>query len=313
MLLDILIFLLSLAGLIYSADYFIDRSVELSEKFRLPKMVVGLTIVAIGTSLPEAAASLVASLSGHPEIAIGNVVGSNICNIALILGLPALLAPIVAGEKFVKRDGRLMLMVSILVFALAAFTGSIPSWAGSIFLGGFAAYIFYLLKFSENEDESPESFGEEEYDSMLVFTAKLVASAGAIVLSSDFLVQSTVSLARALDVSEAVIALSLVAFGTSLPELSVSIAAVKKQEGEILVGNIFGSNISNILMVLGLASIVNPIPISQSILQIDLPIMLATSFLMVYFLSRPAGIDKPRGVLFLTIYAAVILRCALIA
>ncbi len=312
MFLDVLIFIVSLAGLVFSADYFIDRSVELSHKYRLPKMVVGLTIVAIGTSLPEAAASLMASLSGHPEIAIGNVVGSNICNIALILGLPALLAPIVAQEKFVRRDGRLMLLVSTVLFALAAFTGSIPSWAGYIFLAAFVGYIFCLLKYSDSATIEEEA-EEEDYDGLIVFVGKLVASGGGIIISSNFLVDSTVSLARAFSVSEAVIALSMLALGTSLPELSVSIAAVKKQEGDILVGNIFGSNISNILMVLGLSSVVSAIPVKDSILQIDLPIMLATSFLMVYFLSRPAGIDKPRGIFFLAIYISVILRCFLIA
>ena len=335
MAIDLIILLISIICLLISADKLIDIAVYLAEKLNISTMVIGLTIVAIGTSLPEAAASVAAALEGYPEIALGNVIGSNICNVALILGVPSLLGPIVCARSVLRREGFFMIGLTALLWLLALAIGYIPRELGILFVALFFFYVFFVFhmaKSEENKDVSevekghqPEAIRAVEEEGLgihksadgeaakenpvSVLIAKLVVSIIVLLLSSKFLVESTISLARGMGVSESVIALSVIALGTSLPELSVSIAAVRRKQGDILVGNILGSNISNILLVTGLASAISPISIKSITTSLDLPLMLVVSCFMIVFLWDKKGITKPRGVFLLMVYALVIARC----
>lgn len=313
MLANFLIFIISLIGLLFSADYFVDQAVLLSKKLKLPKIVVGLTVVAVGTSLPEAAASAIAALSGHPEMALGNVIGSNICNIALILGIPALISPIKCRYEYLIKDGLIMLFLSFFLWGLTLYKSQISGLTSYFFLAGFAAYIFYTLKYAgSNEDERnfDDDLSEDggKSNSSLFISLRLAGAMVAIVVFAKFLVDSSSSLATLLGVSENVIALSLIAIGTSLPELSVALSAIKKGESGLLVGGIIGSNISNILLVLGLASFLSPINIQAEVGQIDMPIMVLCSMLMLLFLSQKSGINFIKGITLLVVYSMVIGR-----
>jgi len=328
MTIDIIILIVSLVCLLLSADRLIDVVVLLAERLKISTMVIGLTVVAIGTSLPEAAASVAAALEGHPEIALGNVIGSNICNVALILGIPALIGPIVCARSVLRREGFLMLSLSFFLWGLALVKAQISGRVGIFFILGFFTYIFLVFRFGQadrtveenseveknskiekNTDAQVECEKHPEHCSVFATTTKLVLSIIVLLLSSKYLVEATISLAKGLGISENVIALSVIALGTSLPELSVSIAAVRRNQGDILVGNILGSNISNILLVLGLTSVISPINIEPLTTNLDIPMMLLTSSLMLAFLWDKVGISRGRGIFFLIIYAVGVARC----
>jgi len=321
---DLLTLLISLAVLIYAADAFIDAVVLFAERMRIPPMVVGLTIVAIGTSLPELMASGAAAIKGYPEIALGNVIGSNVCNVGLILGLPALFTVITCSRAVVVREGMVMLFVTALLWGITAASGGLSRTTGFVFVVGFFAFIGWVfLKSSlerrrenetDNSDEDTDSAEKTHEDAQKIrgLMVKMLAALAALLISSEFLVRATVGLAQAWGVSEGVIAISVIALGTSLPELSVSIAAAKRNQGDILVGNILGSNISNILLVLGISSMITPFQVRPITLSLDFPMVALLSILMVWFLYRKEGIDLKRGVLLLVLYALVIVRCVMI-
>lgn len=321
MLLEILILLVSLAALVYSADKLVDNIVLIAEHLQISKMVIGLTVVAIGTSLPEAAASAAGALQGVTGIALGNVIGSNICNVALILGVPGFLVGINCSTSVVKREGYIMLGITALIVAVLLLFGEIPRWMAAIFLLAFPAFIYMCFKkpsdpLEEKTEEvttSEDVRGSEEVSgfNLPLICGFLVASIVGLLVSSHYLVGSTVFVARALSIPESVIALSLIALGTSLPELSVSLASARKREGDICIGNVFGSNISNILLVLGLAGSISPIVGGGGWLYFDLGMMLFCAGLMVYFLLDDRGIDRNRGIFLLCIYGLVMLRCVL--
>jgi cation:H+ antiporter len=315
-----LILLVSLAALVIASDKLVDGVVQLARRLGVSTMVVGLTVVAVGTSLPELMASSVASYRGYPGLALGNVLGSNSCNIGLILGLPALFAPIVCRKVVVLQEGMLMLGAAVLLGVLAGVFLEVPRWAGVVLLVLFIAFIARVFYQARKESRTrkrilSESGAEEKFESgeaVWIVLFRLVVSFAVIVFSSEYLVASAVGLARVLSVAESVIAVSVVAFGTSVPELSVSLLAARKKQGDILVGNIIGSNISNIFLVLGLAAVIAPVPIYPWALVLDIPFMTIFSLLAVCFLLRPEGINRSRGIVLLLLYVLVILRCVLI-
>lgn len=317
MVLQIFILLTSLAILLFSADRLIEVIVRFARGLGIPTMVVGLTVVAVGTSLPEVMASGAAALLGHPEIAVGNVVGSNVCNIGLILGLPALFFSIDCSRTVILRQGGLMMAATLLFWLIAATLGEIGRVTAGVFVLGFCAFIYSVFRDSssmadeigQGEEELEESQSASE--SLAASIIKIVLLLACLLLSSDFLVEATIAIARSFGISEAVIAISVIALGTSLPELSVSIAAAKKNEGDILVGNVLGSNISNILLVLGVTGLITPFQISGVTLLFDIPLMVLLSTMMMIFLYQRKGITMPRGCFLLLLYAGVILRCVL--
>ena len=307
MVVDSLVLIVSLLVLLYSADLFIDTVIKVARSMGLSTMVVSLTIVAVGTSLPELMASVAAAIKNHTEITVGNIIGSNICNVGLILGVPALFASITCDRAVLRREGYIALFVSVLLTGIAFISAEVSRTWGVVFLASFVAFIVSAFKNGQNAAESIEE--AEIEDSMLVIIFKLLIALVLLLISSEFLVRATVSLALDLGASESVIAISLLAFGTSVPELSVAIAAAKRNEGDILVGNIMGSNISNILLVLGTAAVIQPLSFSPAMILLDVPVMTFIAMLMVYFLYKPEGVSRGEGILLLFIYALVIVRC----
>lgn len=301
------IFVVSLVALLYSADRLIDCVVDLARRFDVSTMVIGLTVVAIGTSLPEAMASAVAALDGRPQIAVANVLGSNICNVGLILGLPALMYVISCRDSVLLREGVLMLSTTAAMWVVLGGVGGMNRTMGVCFLLAFLGFVAFAVRGgggfdggSEEEDKAPET---SIYQTCLI----LVISFVVLLASSNGLVYGTKALALALGVPDKVVSITLLAFGTSVPELSVSFVAAKRGHGDILVGNILGSNVSNILLVLGLTAVINPFTTTQVLDGAELPIVALFAVLMIYFLSQKSGINRPKGMAFLLMYILFIL------
>ena len=310
---DALLFVVSLVGLLFSAEKFVEAAVALAHRLKVSTMVIGLTVVAVGTSLPEAAAGVVASLKGHPEIVFGNVIGSNICNVALILSVPAFFSPIVCRRSVLEREGWVMLGASLSLWVIAFTSGEIARATGVVLFLSFGVFIWWVFHVGEGGAEKIREVGAVDVDENAGRPfLSLIWTLAVMLVSSEFLVRSTVSLATAIGVSENVIALTLIAIGTSLPELSVSIVAVRRNESDILVGNILGSNISNILMVLGVASIVRVTPVSPIGVAFDLPVMIVFALLMLTLLHGKSGVTAKRAVMMLGLYGVVLWRCVVL-
>lgn len=323
----LVILIVCLAGLIKSATIFIDNIIMLAKRLHISPMIIGLTVVSIGTSLPELSVSVAAAVKGHAEIPLGNVVGSNICNIGVILALTALVAPVVCVKRVVQREGFLMLLITAVFWIVPSMLYGVPRWLGGVFLFSFAVFIAFVLKGSDSvpsrdlhdvEDDfsaiekNGVDHGDREKSNSGIIAGKLVLSLAALLVSSEFLIRSTIALARHFNIAEHIIALSMIAVGTSLPELSVSIAAVKKNHGDILVGNIIGSNISNILLIIGVSALILPIPMRPSTIKIDFPLMTFFSTLMILFLHQKNGITRGKGLVLLMFYGVVLWRCVAI-
>jgi len=284
------VYLLLLAGLallFVSGKFLVDSSVAISRRLRIPRMIIGLTVVAFGTSAPELLVSLQAAFSGYPEIAIGNVVGSNISNILLVLAITALIFPIPAPASSVKRDWPIMMAVSLLLFVFTL-NGWISRIEGGILVGLLAVYIAYSVVRARgvvSSETSDELHGVMKWwVAMLIF----VASCLGLAFGADLLVENVALIAEELGMSKRVVSITMVAVGTSIPEVATSVIAALKKETDISVGNIIGSNIMNILSVLGFTSLVSPISVSREIARFDIPWMLAVSFLLL-LLMLPAS------------------------
>ena len=293
--LDSLKILLGLILLYYGGDFLVTGSVRLSRFFKLSTFVIGATVIAFGTSAPELAVAILAALDAAPELAMGNVIGSNIANIGLVLGLTALIAPIVITPKRLKREYP-PLFLATLIILLLAWDLNIHRSEGIIMLALLALYLW--RSFNQKEDFAT---GQEEVELsppkgiIYQFILVLVGLVG-LVSGAKFLVSGGVSIARMIGISEWFIGITIVAIGTSLPEIVASIMAARRGQGEMAVGNIFGSNIFNILMVLGITSVIHPLNIQEPI-HPDLNILLGITVLLLvlillgkYFLKKISGI-----------------------
>jgi cation:H+ antiporter len=274
-------------------------------------LVIGLTVVAFGTSAPELAVSLKAAWVGQGDIAIGNVVGSNIVNVLVILGLCALIQPLKVHTQLIKIDVPIMIGVSILTFALA-WDGLIGRMNGALLAGGSIAYTVFTIQKSRNESarvksefadalEMPEARGIRTLVTSLFF---VVLGLAALVIGSRLFVDGAVALARLYGVSELVIGLTIVAFGTSLPEVATSVMASIRGERDIAIGNVVGSSLFNLLVVLGFSSLVSPIPVATQALYLDLPVMIGVAIACVPIFFTGFEIRRWEGLLFLLLYAA---------
>jgi cation:H+ antiporter len=300
------VYLLLFAGLallFVSGRFLVDSSVAISRRLHIPRMVIGLTVVAFGTSAPELLVSLQAAFSGYPEIAIGNVVGSNISNILLVLALTALIFPIPAPATSVKLDWPIMMGVSLLLFFFSL-NGMISRQEGAILVILLAAYVLFSVLRSKglNRDGQKEADGNQMkwWTAVILF---LVSCAG-LAKGADMLVDNVALIADEIGISKRVVSITMVAVGTSIPEVATSVIAALKKETEISVGNIIGSNIMNILSVLGVTSLVNPISVSPAIARFDIPWMLGVTLLML-LLMLPASrsrITRWEGLLMIVIY-----------
>ncbi len=309
----LVLFLVGLVLLIVGAEALVRGASRLAAVVGISPLVIGLTIVAFGTSAPELAVSVASSLAGQADLAIGNVVGSNIFNILLILGLSALVAPLIVSQQLVRFDVPLMIGVSVLVF-LFALDGSIGRLEGVVLFAGVVTYTAFLIIQSRREsNKAVQQEYEQEYRAgpggpaqTLLNLALIVAGLGMLVVGSRWLVDGAIAVARALGVDEVVIGLTIVAGGTSLPEVATSVMASIRGERDIAVGNAVGSNIFNLLSVLGLTAIVPPegVAVASSVLAFDMPVMLVVAIACLPVFFTGYKIARWEGLVFLAYYVA---------
>ncbi len=296
--------------LIGGAEILVRGASKIALAARISPLVIGLTIVAFGTSSPELAVSLISTFKGQADIAIGNVVGSNIFNVLFILGLSAIITPLVVAKQLIRLDVPIMVGISIVAFAFAL-DGKIGFGDGLILLLAGITYTAFLIKQSRKEQVELESGKEKEENKpvkrgMLLNVFYILVGLGLLIFGSDLLVKSSVTIAKGLGVSELVIGLTIIAAGTSLPEVATSLIASLKGERDIAVGNVVGSNIFNLLFILGITAIMAPdgIAVQQSAVYFDLPVMtgVAVACLPIFFTGFK--IERWEGFVFLAYYLA---------
>ena len=282
-------------------------AVTLANGFKVSPLIIGLTIIAFGTSAPELTVSLNAAFGGQPDISIGNVVGSNIANILLVLGAMAVVSPFFVNQGTLGRDGGFMLGVSV-VLLLFGLWGEIPTLAGAALLAvliGFTIYLYTSSRSSDDAEEAEAEVGENMVrGGMPVAIIVTLVGLSGIVWGADLMVDGAIGLARQFGIAEAVIALSLVAIGTSLPELAVSLVAAMRGHAGLAVGNIIGSNISNILLILGSTALLADLPISDTLAMRDIPIMIGVAWLGLFFMASGRRMSRQEGGICLALYAA---------
>jgi cation:H+ antiporter len=312
--LSLVLFLGGLAALFFGAELLVGGAVRIAAALGVSSLVVGLTLVSFGTSAPELVVSGLASFRGSGGLAVGNVLGSNIANLALILGVSALLFPIAVGRELIARDVPVMVALSLLVPLLGS-SGSLSRVAGLLLVVLFLLYIGYLaaltrrqagsvLRLIEHEEPMGERGGAPWRDLATSAAGLLLLAVGA-----HLLVSTSRELAVTLGVSEVVIGLTLVAFGTSLPELATSISASRRGHGGIVIGNIVGSNIFNVSLILGFAALVRPLPMSATVLRVDVPIVIGLSLAILPVVFSGRRVDRwEGGVLFATYIGFILWR-----
>jgi cation:H+ antiporter len=308
----ILMFLGGLAALVAGAELLVRGASRLAIAFGVSPLVVGLTIVAMGTSAPEVAVSLGAALDGRTDLAVGNVVGSNIFNVLVILGLSALITPLVVHAQIIRQEVPVLIGTSVVLLTLAL-DGVVSRVESTLLLALLIAYTAFLIVQSRRETaEVQAEFAQEiparsRWDShWLVQLALIAAGLGLLVMGSDWLVEAAVVFARALGVTDLVIGLTVVASGTSMPEVATSIMAAIRKERDIAIGNVIGSNIFNVLGCLGLTGLVasGGIAVSPAALNFDMWVMVAVAFACLPVLLTGREIARWEGALFLAYYAA---------
>lgn len=288
--------------LVSGADWLVNGASGLAKRFQVSDLVIGLTIVAMGTSMPEFVVNMASVGSGTTDLAITNVVGSNILNIFLILGSTALLYPIVSQSTSRRTDMPLAIFASLLVLTFGVFNGGIPRWGGILLLAVFLLYMLYLFMHAKVSNDSAET-----YHPMLLSKALLLIIGGlfGLVIGGEMIVKSSVHIAHEAGISEALIGLTIVALGTSLPELATSLVAAAKKNCDIALGNIIGSNIFNILMILGCSALIKPLPAYSGFI---LDAVMATLGCVLVWLfvatNKKHRICWWHGIILLCIYAA---------
>lgn len=302
-----------LIALVGGAEVFVRGASRIAALAGIPPLIIGLTVVSLGTSAPEVAVSVQSSFAGKGELALGNIVGSNICNILLILGLSSVIAPLIVSQQLVRLDVPVMVGISVLTL-LFALDGDVDRMEGIILAIGAIGYVTFLIVEGRRETASAEDEYAREYGNVLdrsrrawlISAAMIVVGLVMLVVGSRWLVSGAVTIATALGVSELVIGLTVIAIGTSLPEVATSIIASIKGERDIAVGNAIGSNIFNILVVLGIASIVAPagIPVPTAAVNFDLPVMIAVAVACLPIFFSGGRIARWEGLLFLGYYFA---------
>jgi len=292
--------------LIRGGDWLMRAAVSLSLEMRIPKIVVGMTVVSFATSAPELIVSLQSALSGHPDLAVGNVVGSNIANLAFVLGITIMISPIYVTKSFYSTDWPMMLLATFIFIGFIYFDQTLAQWEGAVLFILLILFIIYLILYQKQAviDEAPED--DELLSRQTTFSYLLLGGIG-LWLGSETLVKGAVALANNLGVSERIISITVVSIGTSIPELSASIIAVINKEKAISIGNLIGSNIFNLMAVMGLTAIVTPISIGDmGMLQSDIWWMLGISLLILplAYLPKKMRLGRIDGIILFFLYIA---------
>lgn len=300
--LQLLLLVAGFAMLMKGADWFVDGAAGIADLFGIPQLVIGLTIAAIGTSLPEAAVSITAALHGSTEITIGNVVGSNILNILIILGLTAVVCPVPVQKSTIRYEMPFTIFVTVLLVALGLWDGRISRIDGGILWLFMALYMVYLLRMAK--DGSQET-GKQEGKTKHIWKLLLSVVVGIVLIKygSDLTVNAATAIAKDFGMSERLIGLTIVAFGTSLPELVTSVTAATKGKTDIAIGNIVGSNIFNILFVVGTTAVITPVEYSGDF-KIDSFTAIGAAVLLLVCVLRKQRLGRLGGAVMLAGYGA---------
>ena len=284
-------------------------SVALSFSFSIPKIVIGMTVVSFATSAPELIVSVQAALSGHPDLALGNVVGSNIANLGLVLGITAIISPINVPQSFYKTDWPMMIVASLLFYYFIVTDSKLDAVEGAFMFVLLIFFIFYLIKF-QNKTELDEKTNIEQVMTLKKMIGYLLIGGFSLWLGSETLIKGAVSLAESLGVSERIISVSIVSLGTSIPELTASIIAIINKEKAISIGNLVGSNIFNLMAVLGITAMIHPLSVEDpGLLSNDVLWMLGISFLILplVFLPKSSRLVLRDGLILIIFYGLFIL------
>lgn len=303
-LLNIVLLIIGFVMLIKGADWFVEGASKIADRFGIPQLVIGLTIVAMGTSAPEAAVSISAALKNNAGITIGNVVGSNIMNILLILGITSAITAIKVQNSTVKYEIPFLIAISVLLPILGNMDGNVGRADGAILWLCFVAYLTYLLFMAKKGqavlEDMPES---DKNESVFKLILMVVVGGVMIVVGSDVTVDAATVIAKVFGMSDRLIGLTIIAFGTSLPELITSVTAGIKGKADIAVGNIVGSNIFNILFVVGTTALITPVTFSSNFV-IDGSIAVLAAVMLLAFVFKKQKLDRTGGIVMLVSYAA---------
>ncbi len=300
-LLQIVLLAVGFVMLVKGADWFVDGAAGIAEKFGIPQLVIGLTIVAMGTSAPEAAVSITAALKGNAGITIGNIVGSNILNILIILGLTSVITSVAVAKSTVKIEIPYMLVITLLLLFLGYTDNEIVLWEGIVLWAAFIIYLLYLFRMAkQNKEEVPDDGEELPTWKLVLFVAVGIVL---IMIGSDIAVDAATAIARIMGLSERFIGLTIVALGTSLPELVTSVSAARKGKADIAIGNIVGSNIFNILFVVGTTALITPVVFDAKFV-IDTLIAVAAGVLLWLCVFRKNRLNRAGGIIMLLGYVA---------
>lgn len=293
--------------LMLGAQWLVDGASTFARKYHIPEIIIGLTIVSIGTSMPELMVSLTSAIGGHADISIGNVIGSNLCNLMLILGLTSLIVPLVFSKTTKKYDIPIMIFSTVIVFLVANIGETISRVDGLLLSIVFIVFILYTIKLAQKSMSNNTSKSNVTKKDLGISILKVILGIILLKYGADISVDNAVSIAKVLGVSEKVIGVTIVAIGTSLPELITSVVAEIKGEIDIAIGNIVGSNIFNLLFILGVSSIITPISYSLSY-NTDFLLLIFVSFLLLAFayFGRKNTMTRLNGVIYLLIYSGYI-------
>ncbi|MEZ4703431.1 MAG: calcium/sodium antiporter [Rhodothermales bacterium] len=315
--LQLLIFVIGLVILYFGAEWLVKGAAGLAIRYGIRPMVVGITVVALATSMPEFVVNFLAALDGEDSLALGNVVGSNIANIGLILGISALVLPLAVSSTTLRNEYPMMMGVALL-FYLLSLDGTISRIDGGILITGLAAFFIYVIRDTrkhaalvtravEGEEDELAGSGDPIWKQALYIAAGVAALAG----GAQLMVKAAVTIAEFLGISPIVIGLTVVAIGTSLPELAASIASALKKDADMSVGNVLGSNLLNILFVIGMVSLIRPLHVDTESLHIHFPVMLGFSLLLLPLAWTRFQISRLEGALLLAGFAGYIVYLVL--
>lgn len=299
--LQVVLLIVGFVFLIKGSDFFVDGASSIAAILKVPTVIVGLTIVAFGTSAPEAAVSITSSMTGSNAMAVSNVIGSNLFNMLMVIGIAALMSNLLMEKEVLNKDLPFLVIITVLFAAFIFIGGDITSIEGIILLAILIGYIIYLI-YNARKGGTMSVVDKPKLTLPKSIIFMIIGLAG-IILGGDFVVDSASAIAIALGMSETLVGLTIVAIGTSLPELVTSITAIKKGENQLVIGNVIGSNIFNILFVLGASSAISAIPISENML-IDVVFMLGVTILCYIFGKTQDKYDKKEGITLVLLFVA---------